>query len=168
MSYRCHNCGFSSPKWMGFCPQCGLDEPLAEQATQTARAAKPASSTKLPEALSSDYERAATGWPEIDRVLGGGLVHGSVILLGGEPGVGKSTLLLQVAGSLASSGSSVLLVSAEESVHQVAMPWHFGHAGLVTGDVANDLIAMSEEPNVKIMESKALLCRIEKIDVAVS
>jgi DNA repair protein RadA/Sms len=121
MSYRCHNCGFSSPKWMGFCPQCGLDEPLAEQATQTARAAKPASSTKLPEALSSDYERAATGWPEIDRVLGGGLVHGSVILLGGEPGVGKSTLLLQVAGSLASSGSSVLLVSAEESVHQVAM-----------------------------------------------
>jgi DNA repair protein RadA/Sms len=121
MSFCCHNCGFDSPKWMGFCPQCGLDEPLSEQGSRSARPARAVAATTLPDALSTDYERVATGWPEIDRVLGGGLVRGSVILLGGEPGVGKSTLLLQVAGSLASSGSRVLLVSAEESVHQVAM-----------------------------------------------
>ena len=56
------------------------------------------------------------------------------------------------------------LVVGGRTIHQVALPWHFGHRGLVTGDVVNDLIAMSEEPNVRIMESKALVCRIEKAD----
>jgi DNA repair protein RadA/Sms len=73
------------------------------------------------EATASQVERLATGWGEVDRVLGGGLVHGSVVLLGGEPGVGKSTLLLQMAGGLGNLGASVVVASAEESAHQVAM-----------------------------------------------
>ena len=106
---------------MGFCPQCGVGEPLVEQSPSLSATVKVASTTNLSAALASDHERRPIGWAEIDRVIGGGIVAGSVILLGGEPGVGKSTLLLQVAGSLASAGASVVIASAEESTHQVAM-----------------------------------------------
>ena len=106
---------------MGFCPQCGVGEPLVEQSPSLSATVKVASTTNLSAALASDHKRRPIGWAEIDRVIGGGIVAGSVILLGGEPGVGKSTLLLQVAGSLASAGASVVIASAEESTHQVAM-----------------------------------------------
>ncbi|REK36942.1 MAG: DNA repair protein RadA, partial [Actinobacteria bacterium] len=106
---------------MGFCPQCGNDLPLIEDSSTTTRKQKPATAVALEDARDNVGDRFITGWGEIDRVLGGGLVTGSVLLLGGEPGVGKSTLLLQVAGFIAERDGSVLVASAEESAHQVAM-----------------------------------------------
>ncbi len=112
--YVCSGCGFETRKWMGFCPQCGgggLETAIRE-------GAKPAS---LAVAATRPVRRNPVGIPEFDRVLGGGLVAGAAILLGGEPGVGKSTLLLQVAAGLARSGGKALVATAEESVDQVAM-----------------------------------------------
>ena len=120
-SFRCETCGHLSPKWMGFCPQCGTSEPLVEEAAATARKVRTAATVTLSEAATDSDQRLQTGWQEVDRVLGGGFVPGSVTLLGGEPGVGKSTLLLQIAGALASAGTEVVMASAEESAQQVAM-----------------------------------------------
>src|SRR3970282_2262340 len=115
MAFRCGNCGHASAKWMGFCPQCGISEPLVEEVGSARGASRPAEAIGLGSGSNRKGERQPTGWGEIDRVLGGGIVAGSVLLLGGEPGVGKSTLLLQVAGSLASSGETIVVASAEES-----------------------------------------------------
>ena len=116
-SYRCSSCGFTTGKWMGFCPQCRHEGSLVESVASPG----PSSPTQLlTEIPVGDKPRAATGIAEIDRVLGGGLVAGSVVLVGGEPGVGKSTLLLQMAARVAQSGQ-VLLASAEESASQVAL-----------------------------------------------
>lgn len=124
MAYQCETCGAESSKWMGFCPQCLVQEPLTEQAPVSSRT-KSKSQKSLTVALGDinevDKGRIEVGIGELDRVLGGGLVGGSACLLGGEPGVGKSTMLLQAAGALARKGMKVLLVSAEESAQQVAM-----------------------------------------------
>lgn len=105
-------------------------------------------------------ERIATGWNEVDRVLGGGLVRGSAVLLGGEPGVGKSTLLLQMAGGLGSAGVSVVIASAEESAHQVAMrAERTGVAAaiidLVSDDDVDAIVGLAQEqgPDVLIVDS---------------
>lgn len=124
MAFRCDTCGNRSSKWMGFCPQCLAQEPLVEDHTPTRRTtgkSRPAVTTRLGEVESNGDDRTPIGIGELDRVLGGGLVSGSVCLLGGEPGVGKSTLVLQAAGALAGRARKVMLVSAEESVQQVAM-----------------------------------------------
>ncbi len=114
MSYRCNGCGFKSGKWMGFCPQCRAPEPLEAAGSKTTGAG--------PIHVSGGgRDRLASGLDEFDRVLGGGLVPGSSVLLGGEPGVGKSTLLLQLAAALTAGSSPVLVATAEESVDQVAM-----------------------------------------------
>lgn len=106
---------------MGFCPQCGSSDPLSESAGPApSHTQRSATSVSIGEATASQVERLATGWGEVDRVLGGGLVRGSVVLLGGEPGVGKSTLLLQMAGGLGTA-SQVVIASAEESAQQVAL-----------------------------------------------
>ena len=123
MAFQCAVCGFSSPKWMGFCPQCRSDEALERQTppavgTGSPQAAEVVSIAKIDDSAAT---RLTTGWPEFDRVLGGGLVTGGAILVGGEPGVGKSTLLLQVAHGVAACGATSLIASAEESVSQVAM-----------------------------------------------
>lgn len=102
---------------MGFCPQCRSEGSLTESVAATGASAQ---TQMLREIAVSDKPRTPTGIAEIDRVLGGGLVGGSVVLIGGEPGVGKSTLLLQLAARVAERGS-VLLASAEESVSQVAL-----------------------------------------------
>ena len=106
---------------MGFCPQCGNPDPLIEMGDRVSKRAKPAESVPLSRAVSDEADRITTGWREVDRVLGGGTVRGSVLLLGGEPGVGKSTLLLQLAGAMAQQDSTVLIASAEESIQQVAL-----------------------------------------------
>ena len=105
-------------------------------------------------------ERLATGWGEVDRVLGGGLVRGSVVLLGGEPGVGKSTLLLQMAGGLAQLGANVVIASAEESAHQVAMRAErtgvtAPGVDLVSDDDVDAVIALARDidPAVLIVDS---------------
>lgn len=146
---------------MGFCPQCGSSDPLSEASGPAPSSRqRTASSISITEATSSRLERIATGWSEVDRVLGGGLVRGSVVLLGGEPGVGKSTLLLQMAGGLATGGSQVVLASAEESAHQVAM--RAGRTGvaaegidLVSDDDVDAIVALGREadPAVLIVDS---------------
>jgi DNA repair protein RadA/Sms len=160
MAFRCENCGHSSPKWMGFCPQCGTDSPLTEVAESTKRRQTASKAVGLSDARDQIGERFSVGWGEIDRVLGGGLVAGSVILLGGEPGVGKSTLLLQVAGFMAEKGGSVLIASAEESAHQVAMRGErLGLDGdliqLVSDDDTDAIVALAEKtrPDLLVVDS---------------
>ena len=130
-TFVCASCGYETPRWLGCCPDCGEWNTFEEQ-----RKASPSSAPKtggattvsaikssavpLAEVAETHEARVTTGNEELDRVLGGGLVEGSVILLGGDPGVGKSTLLLQVAAEL-SVGMRVLYVSGEESVRQIKM-----------------------------------------------
>ncbi|MCJ7726106.1 MAG: DNA repair protein RadA [Acidimicrobiia bacterium] len=124
MSYRCDVCGHRSAKWMGFCPQCRSDGALIEErspARAAGRSTAKAQVVSVAEIDDSGETRRPVGIGELDRVLGGGLVAGAVILLGGEPGVGKSTLLLQAAGALAASGGTVLIATAEESAEQVGI-----------------------------------------------
>ncbi len=122
--HSCTDCGAQTPRWLGRCPECGAWNTLVEEvAVPKARAA----STTMPTAVSINLidpigaQRRATGVPELDRVLDGGLVPGSVTLLVGEPGMGKSTLMLQALGRMAADGARCLLVSAEESCEQVRM-----------------------------------------------
>ncbi len=115
--YLCSGCGFTTRRWMGFCPQCRRDEALVQNLAGPRSAG---ASLRLREISQHRDLRRATGMAEFDRVLGGGIVPGSVILVGGEPGVGKSTLLLQLADSVAQDGV-VALASAEESTAQVAL-----------------------------------------------
>ena len=99
MSYRCDVCGYRSTKWMGFCPQCRTDGALAQEFEGSRQASHSAEVVSITKVRGNHVPRLPTGIGEVDRVLGGGLVPGAAILVGGEPGVGKSTLLLQVAGS---------------------------------------------------------------------
>ena len=126
--FVCQNCGASSPKWQGQCPTCGEWNTLvAEAAPSGARAAGPkapravrADATSLAAEAVLDQPRLSTGSAELDRVLGGGLVFGSVTLIGGDPGIGKSTLMLQAAAALNALGP-VLYATGEESLKQVAL-----------------------------------------------
>jgi len=125
--HRCIDCGATSPQWVGRCPTCGEWNTLVEEAAldPLVRAVDALDLAAMPVPLSSVDVAAAqavpTGVDEFDRVLAGGLVPGSVTLLGGEPGIGKSTLLLQVLLARAAAGHRVLLISAEESAHQVRL-----------------------------------------------
>ena len=126
--YTCNACGTSNAKWLGKCPGCGewntLEETVAEASGaarhryQSMARAQPV--TTLSEIDAADVDRTPTGQPELDRVLGGGIVEGGVVLIGGDPGIGKSTLLLQAAETL-SSQVKVLYVTGEESAAQVAL-----------------------------------------------
>ena len=126
--FCCTECGTGSPKWVGRCPGCGEWNSLVEEVEVPA---EPMSGAAVPRAAAErampiaeitldDWDAQPTGIPELDRVLGGGLVPGSVTLLGGEPGIGKSTLLMQLAAESA-AGRKVLYVSAEESRLQVRL-----------------------------------------------
>lgn len=125
--HRCLDCGSTTPRWAGRCPACGEWNTLVVEAElgPLVRAVDALDFGALPVALASvdpaEARAEPTGVAEFDRVLSGGLVAGSVTLLGGEPGIGKSTLLLQVLAARAAAGHRVLLVSAEESAHQVRL-----------------------------------------------
>ena len=119
--FACQSCGAVSPKWLGRCPECGEWNTYVEEARSEKPAAAPApASQAISEVAARVEDRISTGLPGLDRVLGGGLVPGSVVLLGGEPGIGKSTLLLQAARSIAED-AEVLYVSGEESASQVRL-----------------------------------------------
>src|SRR5574343_241231 len=125
--YSCTECGATNPKWQGQCPGCNawntLVETLAEKATPNSRFESLAPAAKLQnlsEIEAREAERVPTGIPEFDRALGGGLVAGGVVLIGGDPGIGKSTLLLQALAVLARK-QKALYVSGEESAEQVAL-----------------------------------------------
>ncbi len=124
--FVCRDCGAGTPRWEGRCPTCGewnsLDESRTSPAVRGFREGRAVSRVRALGATGdASIGRLATGFGEVDRVLGGGIVPGSVVLLGGTPGIGKSTLLLQVAGHLRDRGHAVLYVSGEESAEQVAM-----------------------------------------------
>ena len=128
--FACNECGAQAPKWTGQCPSCGAWNSLIESvvtrapgADRNARfspATEAAGSQPLQQVSMDGVARMNTGLAELDRVLGGGLIAGSVVLIGGDPGIGKSTLLLQALAALSKCGP-VLYVTGEESTQQVAM-----------------------------------------------
>lgn len=126
-AFFCQNCGYESAKWMGQCPECKewntfVEELVDRKALSGSGKRKPASEAKpvpLSSVVASNEERVSTNMKELDRVLGGGIVRGSLVLVGGDPGIGKSTLLLQVCRNLSAQGQSVLYVSGEESLQQI-------------------------------------------------
>ena len=123
VTYICGECGYESAKWMGKCPQCESWNTLTESAVvqvKSSASAGSAVSQKLSKVTPLPQKRVSAGLGELDRVLGGGLIRGMVVLLGGDPGIGKSTLLLQAADTLASDGI-VLYVSGEESASQIKL-----------------------------------------------
>ena len=121
--FVCSNCGYESAKWIGKCPACNewnsfYEEKLAKTAGTASKEKKSSSPKKLNDVKGAEAVRVKSGIAELDRVLGGGLVKGSLILLGGEPGIGKSTLILQLCNSVKEEGK-VLYVSGEESAEQI-------------------------------------------------
>ncbi|HKU46994.1 MAG TPA: DNA repair protein RadA [Burkholderiales bacterium] len=117
-AYVCSECGATALQWFGSCPSCGTAGTLSETVTDRGSRNVPASTMALAEVQPKNLERISTGIGELDRALGGGLVAGQVVLLGGDPGIGKSTLLLQALSTLS---APVLYVTGEESVDQVAL-----------------------------------------------
>lgn len=125
--FQCQACGYASPKWMGKCPDCGAWNSFAEE-RQTPKSLKSTgryNTISAPQPLSAitggKDKRNSTGINEFDRVLGGGLVNGAIILIGGDPGIGKSTLLLQAVSKMAEKSGAVLYVSGEESPEQIKL-----------------------------------------------
>lgn len=125
--YVCSECGYVSPKWNGQCPECGEWNTLVEQTAESANSAKKISfqtdgfkAYRLSEIQQGYEQRFDTGSSELNRVLGGGLVKGSLVLLSGDPGIGKSTILLQTTGALGQE-NKILYVSGEESPHQIKL-----------------------------------------------
>ncbi|QQS41505.1 MAG: DNA repair protein RadA [Acidobacteriota bacterium] len=130
--YTCQKCGHQERKWLGKCPDCGEWNSLVEEAFQPQRAgAKPAGSglpqyaaakpVRYADIESQDDARISSGIDEFDRVLGGGIVAGSLVLIGGDPGIGKSTIIIQIADHLSRGGRRVMYVSGEESERQIKM-----------------------------------------------
>ena len=131
--YVCGSCGYESPRWVGRCPGCGAWNTLEEtgavaqvKASAAPRTAKQRLGTGSEALLLRDIPedvvtRLSTGISELDRVLGGGVVEGGLMLIGGDPGIGKSTLLLQVCDHLSQAGRRVLYVTGEESARQVKL-----------------------------------------------
>ncbi len=162
----CGSCGATAPRWIGRCPECGEFDTYSQEIAHR----EPTGSSRW--VFSSDKpkpisliesvagERWTTGIGELDRVLGGGLVPGSLVLLGGEPGVGKSTLTLQAAGSLAASGRTVLIVTGEESPQQVKLRadrlGDFSDRLLILAEISMERIdaaVAAVDPDVLIVDS---------------
>jgi len=165
-TWRCQTCGASAPRWVGRCAECGeygtyVEEIERSQEVGTGGRSGPrARPVSLADVGAEDVVRIATGVPEFDLVLGGGLVPGSLVLLGGEPGIGKSTLLLQVADAIAGRGESVLYVCGEESPSQVGL--RARRLGAASGGVhllpelditAVEATVRAEAPGVLVLDS---------------
>lgn len=128
--FACTACGYESPKWAGRCPSCGawntMEETISSSAAAPVKAAKQRPGSGVAAMLLRDIPedttiRTSTGISELDRVLGGGIVEGGLMLLGGDPGIGKSTLLIQVCDHLCRNGKKILYVSGEESARQIKL-----------------------------------------------
>ena len=179
-AYVCESCGADHPKWQGQCAACGEWNCLREIRLGASIGKKSSASggyagakmelRKLSEIDVGEAPRFATGIAEFDRVLGGGVVPGSVSLMGGDPGAGKSTLLLQVAASLSQTGSRVMYVTGEESLEQLAA--RAGRLGVNAGEllVASEVVAEqvaalvdTEAPKLVIIDSVQVM-RLEAIE----
>ncbi|KXG75133.1 hypothetical protein AN618_20620 [Fervidicola ferrireducens] len=146
--YVCQQCGFESVKWMGKCPECESWNSLVEELSFEEEKKAPGGYRKprlLSEIHYSEEERIKTDLDELDRVLGGGIVPGSLVLLGGDPGIGKSTLMLQMGGKLSARGKVVLYVTGEESEKQVKL--RAERLGVVEGK-----LYIAAENNIEVVE----------------
>ena len=150
--FICQECGYESPKWMGKCPACGEWNSFFEEKVITSKSSngktnkervKPIELSKIE---GKETTRVSTGFDELDRVLGGGLVNGSLVLLGGEPGIGKSTIILQICNKIKTAGK-VLYVSGEESAEQVKI-----RADRL--NVKNDNLLFLSETDIHIVEEE--------------
>jgi DNA repair protein RadA/Sms len=145
VKYVCSECGTASPRWLGKCPGCNAFGTLVEElagvhgASASSRGGRAATPVLLGEVVATESERVSTGVPELDRVLGGGIVPASLVLVGGEPGVGKSTLLLTALGAIARDGRKALLVTGEESAAQVSL-----RAARIGGSETVEILAETE------------------------
>ncbi len=167
--FFCQNCGYESSKWMGQCPACHEWNTFVEEPSAPAKSAGALSRStgdrrrpvRISEVSMDETHRMTTAIGELDRVLGGGIVRGSLILIGGDPGIGKSTLLLQMCRNLAAAGHSVLYVSGEESLQQIKM-----RAERI-GDMADTLFLYTETNlgtiRETIEEMKPEICIIDSI-----
>ena len=156
-AFFCSECGYESAKWFGQCPACKawntfVEEPIASKSSVKGISAVRKESTykdnhpvSLKEINSEEKERTSTGIGELDRVLGGGIVQGSLVLVGGDPGIGKSTLLLQMCYYLSDAGNKVLYISGEESLRQIKL-----RAERIGG--CNDNLKTFCETNLDIIE----------------
>ena len=152
-AFFCQNCGYESAKWQGQCPACHewntfTEEPVAKITGSAAvkKAASEIRPVRLSEIQTDESQRISSGMEELDRVLGGGIVAGSLMLVGGDPGIGKSTLLLQVCHNLTGTGHKVLYVSGEESVQQIKL------RAKRIGDFKDDLMLLCET-NLELVRS---------------
>ncbi len=152
--FECQSCGYQSPKWLGRCPDCGgwnsFTEEKPRPAPEKSRSGTSAQPMRLSEISTSDAPRIMTGNTEFDRALGGGLVPGSLVLLGGEPGIGKSTLLLQIALALQQKARRILYVSGEESAQQIKM-----RAERLAPEAAGEVYVLAESSLESILSSVA-------------
>lgn len=153
--FFCSECGFESPKWLGQCPACHqwdtfAEAPVSKHMSGTVKGIFPGNTHSTParlnEVKADEEERIVTGIGELDRVLGGGIVPGSLILVGGDPGIGKSTLLLQMCRMLSENGNKVLYVSGEESPKQIKM------RAERLGDFSSNLYILCETDLVTVTE----------------
>ncbi len=152
--FVCSNCGFESRKWLGRCLECGEWDTLIEQVALASKDKRSGNRADEPVLLSecrgSGHDRLYTGISELDRVLGGGIVPGSLVLIGGDPGIGKSTLILQMLATVAGAKSKVLYVTGEESARQVRMRadrLQVDYTGLylATENCVEEIIAMAKK-----------------------
>lgn len=151
--FFCQNCGYESAKWQGQCPACHewntfTEEPVVKVSSSVAvkKAAAEIKPVRLSEVHTDEKQRISSGMEELDRVLGGGIVAGSLMLVGGDPGIGKSTLLLQVCHNLTRDGHKVLYVSGEESAQQIKL------RAQRIGDFKDDLMLLCET-NLELVRS---------------
>ena len=150
--FVCQKCGYETVKWLGKCPDCGSFNTLIEEvvaAPSKVRGIGIQSSVKpqlLKDIKPVNEGRALTGMGELDRVLGGGLVEGSLTLIGGDPGIGKSTLLLQICSHLGNLGKKILYVSGEESPHQIKL-----RADRL--NISSDNIKLLSETNIAVIDT---------------
>lgn len=153
--YVCNECAYETYKWLGRCPSCNSWNTLVEEIvekTAVKRGRKKAAAISLSSITNEEIYRFSTGIGELDRVLGGGIVPGSLVLLGGDPGIGKSTILLQVSNNLASKNQRVLYISGEESLKQIRL------RSLRLG-INSDNIYLSNEQNIDMLQEY-----VEEID----
>jgi DNA repair protein RadA/Sms len=165
--YVCSSCGESFPKWLGKCENCGawdtiteFREPIAMSRAVRSYASAPAEVVTLGEHKGNHSARITSQFDEVDRVLGGGLVRGAVVLLGGDPGIGKSTLLLQLMAHWASHDQKTLYLSGEESVEQVSMRAGRLHVGTAPVHMATETsveavlaLLSAQKPDIVVVDS---------------
>lgn len=153
--FFCTECGYESSKWMGQCPACKTWDTFAEE-PPLKKGEKSRSTGILPEpqllsaVSSTESNRVTTGFQEMDRVLGGGIVVGSLVLVGGDPGIGKSTLLLQICKELTDKQHRVLYISGEESLHQIKM--RADRLGIFKGELL--LLSETNLDNIEVIINK--------------